>query len=262
MAQWYDVIALSARNAWVFEDLHNTSGFSYEDYDFGGNHPNARGHRLLADMTIHMLQRGAHELARHEELTLPPAYLDWLPPPLVDNNTAEASEEVCHFGSDLSLLVSSDAGWTADNSSKPGLWGNATSAALDLSVPLRPGTDKLVLFFLRSWQPAMGAARVECLAGCACEPQEVDAHGGDASVMVSHAFALTGVSREAATDGAPVSVACALRVTSLRGTFKLMGITTEQTLAFLVRRPPGYIRAEWQQPEAANASVALNATSA
>jgi len=42
LAQYYDVSSLSLRNALMYDDLRNVSGFSFDDFSDNWNHPNAR----------------------------------------------------------------------------------------------------------------------------------------------------------------------------------------------------------------------------
>ena len=190
VSQWYDLSSLSMRNALMADDLRNVSGFSFADFSSGWNHPNEVGHRMMADLVVHLLNRTSAAMERGEvppdDDQLPPA--SWLPPPLVEGNTAEAVEPTCHFGQNLEQLVRHNVGWVyLPDAEKPGLQANTSGCVLDLEVGAVSRT--VVISHLRSWMPDMGGANVSCVAGCECDGAQIDARsrvGSNTRVMVQH----------------------------------------------------------------------------
>ena len=256
LAQYYDIASISMRNALLYEDLRVVSGFAFDDFSNNWNHPNERGHRMMADAVIYLIARVADGMAR-ERAGLrvaeaharthngsvgahpwaggavhpppPPPGGDelWLPQPLVEGNDSESREPVCSFGEELHHLVRSAKGFTyVEDAEKPGWMSNSTGAVLELDVGQT--FQAITLSYLRSWRPGMGQGTVTCVDGCSCEEQKIDARSkADVSVMVQHHF------------GVSAAPKCTLRVEAgelppLPGrppsvgpgaTFKVMGVT-------------------------------------
>ena len=214
LAHYYDVPSLSLRDALMQIDLQRVAGFSFEDFSENWVHPNARGHRMMADAVIHLIAKVAdgvlHERAvsrlaelhaRHKHVRSvaqlpppPPPGGDplWLPPPLVDGNDSEAREPVCRLGDELHALVTRADGFTyVADAEKPGWMANTSGAVLELAVG--PTHGGVILSHLRSWRPGMGEGRVTCVTGgCACDLQRLDGRINDnVSIMVQHPFAVS-----------------------------------------------------------------------
>lgn len=221
VAMYYDCMCASMRNAYMYEDMHNEPGFDYESYIYGGNHPNARGHRMMADLVVSQLLHGIHSLDGDHTYT----YTDWLPPPIVDDNYSENTVGACVFGKDLLKYATRNDGWVFhDDKSKPGMWANNTQASLEISLPVIPAYRKLRVFFLRSWMPGMGTVKLSCLpSGCTCDAHDISGHGDErSSVTTVHD-----------TDIQVVGERCMLLFTSLSGSFKLIGVASA-TPAYIV----------------------------
>jgi len=216
LAAYYDVPATSLRNAVLPDALHNVSGFLYEDFVCcGGNHPTPHGHKLMADMVIHQLERAAHDVILHSAPPTP-GWPDWLPPPLVKGNEVEGRDAACRKGEELRDILVQNRGWGFEEGEKAGWWGNSTGAILQLRLELSSGADGIMLFYLLSWRPDMGRVSITCLTGCACAAVVVDGHGGEATVMAGQAFRLS----KPAVGGE----ACVLALEVLSGRFKVMGL--------------------------------------
>ena len=218
VATYYDCMCASMRYAYLFEDIHREPGFEYENYINGGNHPNERGHRMMADLVIHELLRQSfarNSLPGSDAPLVPRVYPGFLPPPIVDGNTAETAVSQCSFGSELQAQSRKSEGWTYEASAeKPGLWANASGSELVLALQVGRDTTCVKVFFLRSWVADMGAAALTCLpSACTCDGAELDGHGGSHSVMAVQALPLH-------TGGGEGL----LQLVSLRGRFKLLGL--------------------------------------
>ena len=222
VAMYYDCMCLSMRYAYIFEDLHNISGFSYEDYISGGNHPNERGHRMMADLVVNLLLRQSFSRTSLSDTAIVPIiYKDWLPPPIVDDNRSEQAQSMCSFGKELLEGVQSNTGWVfEDHPEKPGLWGNASTSELSMSIAVQPPVVVFKVFHLQSWLPDMGTASVECMPSvCSCAQTMLNGNGGKHTVMVP--------------SDVPINVtgggSCLLRFRGQTGSFKLMGVALSQS---------------------------------
>ena len=248
--------AQSMRNALLYDDLRKVPGFSFDDFSVNWNHPNAPGHRMMAEPMIYLIARIADGMARERASVRvaeaharthngsfavhawgdthaappPPPGGDplWLPPPLVEGNDSEMREPVCHYGDELHRLVTRADGFAyIEDAEKPGFLTNTSGAVLELAVGR---TYQAITFsYLRSYRPGMGEGVVTCVSGCTCDEQKIDARAkGDVSVMVQHQLSVSAAPN------------CTLRVTAqtlpplpLReakgdrpgATFKVMGVT-------------------------------------
>ena len=217
LAQYYDIASLSLRNALLYDDLRVVSGFEFSAFSNNWNHPNERGHRMMAEPMIYLIARVADGMARERAALRvaeaharthngtagaegaahlpppPPPGGDelWLPQPLVEGNDSEMREPVCNFGEELHRLVRSAKGFTyLEDAEKPGFISNATGAVLELDVGQT--FQAITLSYLRSWRPGMGQGTVTCADGCTCEEQKIDARSMiEVSVMVQHHFAVS-----------------------------------------------------------------------
>jgi hypothetical protein len=262
LAQYYDVAHASLRNALFAENAKGTVNFSYDNFQYHGNHPNARGHAMMADALVYAL-----DAAAREEKAFPsssPAEAWQLParPLLAVNAGVEDATPLCYFGRALALLVRASRGWSYDelDAEKPGFiaTGADPGAILELRLPPPPiaaaaasnaldDVAQVALAFLRA--PDMTSITLSCARGCACDTQVVAGDGGaaGASTMEQHPFAVTHTARSAnvsskseegdddvAEEEASSSSqqrrgrrrrhrACVLRVVS-HGRFKVMGV--------------------------------------
>ena len=234
VAQYYDVSSLSMRNALLVDDMRNVSGFNYATFANNWNHPNEIGHRMMADLVIYVLNRTATAMERgdvpHDDDLLPRA--TWLPPPLVEGNTAEQVTPTCHFGEDLHKLVTRSDGWVyVPDGEKPGFQANVSGSILELE--LGQVHHVVVLSHLRSWTPDMGGADISCVAGCTCEVTQVDARAslaaGRSRVMVQrllHVEAANNCTMRIQNVVMPLREGePPVNITEPAATFKVMGIS-------------------------------------
>jgi hypothetical protein len=200
-----------------------------------------RGHRMMADASIHLIARIANEAAAARASAAadaPPAPLPpppprlpgdaplWLPPPLVEGNDVEAAEPICHYGEQLHQLLISAQGWEfLPDIEKPGFVTNVSGSVLELAAGVTDDTT-ISLSYLHGYLPGMGGATITCHDSCTCAPQPLDGRrpSGGGNVMIQHHF------------GVSAAPNCTLRVTSdakppLSGDgpegmrFKVMGLT-------------------------------------
>ncbi|GFH14561.1 uncharacterized protein HaLaN_10642 [Haematococcus lacustris] len=144
-------------------------------------HPNNVGHRALLDMFMWLVLQTAVDLAL-TPLARTDAELIWrpLPPPLHPGNWEESSQ-LCLVEEGLGQAVQAErsTGWQLVNE------GTAEKRKIGSSrqqLPARPGTAApaaasagVAIGYLQSYTH-MGTVLVECIKGCTCPAQEVDAH--------------------------------------------------------------------------------------
>jgi hypothetical protein len=226
VSAYYDLPCISMRRALLADDLQSTPGSSYPDWAADDHHPSAKGHRMMGEAVMHLLESVALELAHGEKAPEPPFLASWLPPPMLEGNTPETENPTCHFGDDLKPLIGRNEGWTFyEDAEKPGIISTAGGSVLELNVGK---TERILsLSYLASVRPGTGGARVSCVRDCECEPQEIDARRGSGSVMIQRKWFVTR------------SADCVLRVenTPLEqkgqhgpgSSFKVMGIAAKIT---------------------------------
>jgi lysophospholipase L1-like esterase len=221
LAQYYDVAHVSLRDALFAANARRTANFSYDDWQYHGNHPNARGHAMMADALVYLLDSAAREEAA-EGLSSADDTAPWrLPdaPLLAANAGVEAATPLCYFGRALALLLRASSGWAFDDDAragaageKPGFVAQTAGATLDVRLPPPAAADKpeqqqqqqqqqqqaqapeaaqVALAFLRA--PAMTRVSLSCVRGCACDTQVIAGDGGThgTSTMEQHPFAVT-----------------------------------------------------------------------
>ncbi|KAG2496419.1 hypothetical protein HYH03_005645 [Edaphochlamys debaryana] len=186
IAHYYDAQYLSLRTATYHLAAHReTPGFQWEDM-FVDRHPGDHGHKIMADLAVHMIQRTAIGLLfeplgpADEELAS-----EALPPPMYPGNTPPSSP-MCVVGSLFKEHVVLREGfeWIVEGTAlkpKPGYIANATGSRLQVKVDTdrsvqSPG-EKVGVFFhhLKSYEH-MGVADFSCVSGCECTPLVTDAH--------------------------------------------------------------------------------------
>ncbi|GFR42716.1 hypothetical protein Agub_g3640 [Astrephomene gubernaculifera] len=188
ISQYYDVQYLSLRTALYRLAVHKGApGFLWED-TFVDHHPGDHGHKVMADLAVHLLQRTALGLlvepygpADVEAVQEP------LPEPMYQFNTAPSSP-MCLVGETFRSLVVESDGWEYLNEGtavkpKPGFVAKRPGSRLRLRLDTdRSGVGSpaeeqvhVYLHHLRSYEH-MGKARISCVSGCACEEVVVDAH--------------------------------------------------------------------------------------
>ena len=153
-------------------------------------HPNHLGHELIAQMLSYLLRSAATRGERRQQqqqqqapsrpLEQPPELP--LPAPMFTEAAAETADESCIGAEAMRGYVRRADGWTYEVEGsalhpKPGLIARTPGAALELCYPLRwpdsgGATTRLniALGYLRSYDAAMGLARLECVGGCTCRP--------------------------------------------------------------------------------------------
>ncbi|KAG2434505.1 hypothetical protein HYH02_012172 [Chlamydomonas schloesseri] len=188
ISQYYDVSYLSLRTAlYRLAAQKATPGFLWED-TFVDHHPGDHGHKVMADLMVHLVQRTAVGLLL-EPFGAPDAeaITEPLPEPMYDGNTAP-NATMCLVGDAFrSHLVSAQGfDWVNEGSTakpKPGYVATQPGSKLRLRVDTdRSGLGSapgervaLYLHHLRSYEH-MGAAALRCVSGCNCSEVRVDAH--------------------------------------------------------------------------------------
>ncbi|GIL89726.1 hypothetical protein Vretimale_16617 [Volvox reticuliferus] len=187
LSGYYDIPSISLRNAlYPLAALYPTDGFLWNQ-TYGDTHPGDSGHKIIADLAVHLIQETARDLQldpidpeEEQELMRPlpeSMYFGNIPPP----------ETECIASTRFKGLVKKAVGWGWVNEAKDGnnrgKWGYVSTkpgSKLIFQVDTRrPGvapSDQipLLLHYLKSYR-GMGIARAECRSGCACEPLDIDA---------------------------------------------------------------------------------------
>jgi len=224
LATYYNFVSISMRSALLHEVLRGVRPYTFADFGNAGDaiHPNAFGHRHMADAVIGLLERSWHHGGAYAALEQP-VDPGWLPPPLVKGNDIEHRIFSCnvsnHDAIKLREVMKNAADWRLEEGQKPGLWGNVSGSHADLTVAVPPpiaaepgSAEALTVFYLKSWHEEMGTVELTCLSPCTCPATVIDGHGGMASVT------------EVATVQIVAEGECALRLTVQRGAFKLIGL--------------------------------------
>ncbi|PNH01068.1 hypothetical protein TSOC_013069, partial [Tetrabaena socialis] len=175
-------------------------------------HPGNHGHKVMADLAVHLLQRVALGLlmepydSQDRELLREP-----LPPPMYPGNLPPSSP-MCRVGEELrSLLVLAEGfEWVNEGTAvkpKPGYVATRPGARLQLRLDTNRSAvgsaadEKVHLYVhhLRSYQH-MGSAQLSCASGCSCAEVVVDAHITDRVSQVYMAELVASQSKECVVE--------------------------------------------------------------
>ena len=174
-------------------------------------HPKDEGHKIYADILIHMFQTYVREqVIRRNEAAAPtasrvmeqlyvlPVEEGPLPTPLVENNYQKAGG-FCSMNEDLKQYVISSLGWEWVDEGFPmsnglphhkfgyvsTLPGSKLTLMMDATLGgfagAADGSVQVMLAHLKSYEK-MGMASISCLSGCTCTPTKVN---GTASIKAS-----------------------------------------------------------------------------
>ncbi|GIL63834.1 hypothetical protein Vafri_17825 [Volvox africanus] len=187
ISQYYDVQYLSMRTAMYRLAVHKQElGFLWEDM-FVDHHPGDHGHKIMADLAVHLIQQVALGLllepyGREEEEVVWEA----LPAPMYDGNSAPNSV-MCSVAASFRQLVVLSEGFDYINEGtaikpKPGYVATQPGSRLQLRVNTDrsavgsppDGMVHVYLHHLRSYEH-MGMASISCVSGCSCQEVAVDA---------------------------------------------------------------------------------------
>ncbi|KAI8469583.1 MAG: SGNH hydrolase-type esterase domain-containing protein [Monoraphidium minutum] len=187
LAQYYDIPTLSFRDAlWQLGD-NGRDGMSWDDF-MGSDrlHPNDRGHRLMSDMVVYLLQQTAVDLLVHPLSAADVAASRApMPPPMFDANEA-GREQVCAQGKEMKDYVASSDGWSLVEYDGPGMkyptYGYETTQTgkplvlqVDTTTPGGPaGAAAGVVLTYTKAQTGFGNAKITCANGCTCDPVTLD----------------------------------------------------------------------------------------
>ncbi|KAG2493912.1 hypothetical protein HYH03_007848 [Edaphochlamys debaryana] len=187
LAHYYDVQYLSLRTATYRLAAHlRQPGFRWED-EFVDQHPGDHGHKIMADLAVHLIQRTALGLLFEpldlEELV---STVESLPPPMYPGNVPP-DRTTCSVGDAFKPLVVLAEGFEYINEGtaekpKPGYVTTTPGSRLRIKVDTDRsgiGSDpngivNVYIHHLRSYQH-MGCASIECVSGCLCIPIGVNA---------------------------------------------------------------------------------------
>ncbi|KAI8475679.1 MAG: SGNH hydrolase-type esterase domain-containing protein [Monoraphidium minutum] len=183
LAQYYGIPALSFRDAlWQLGD-NGRDGADWGDFLANDRlHPNDRGHKLMADMVVFLLQQTAADLLVHPlSASERAAAAAALPPPMFADNEASMAQ-VCAQGKNMSRYVVQDDGWkmTAfDKGTKYPTFGFETSTpgtplVIEASTAGSGTRPASVMITYTKAKAGFGNAKVTCSNGCTCEPTTLE----------------------------------------------------------------------------------------
>ncbi|KIZ07114.1 hypothetical protein MNEG_0835 [Monoraphidium neglectum] len=179
LAQYYDIPTISFRDAlWQLGD-NGRDGMSWDDF-MGPDrlHPNDRGHQLMADMVIYLLQQTAVDLLlRPVTLAEVAASRAPLPPPMYDGNEG-SKDQICAQGKSMTRFVIASQGWAVVSYDDGGqhfpTFGYETTTPgvplvlqVDTTTPAG-GVRGVVLTYTKA-KTGFGDAQVTCGNGCTCD---------------------------------------------------------------------------------------------
>lgn len=181
LAQYYDVPTVSFRNT-IYQMAENgRDGMQWSDF-MGPDwlHPNDRGHKIMADMVVQLLQQTAIDLAIQPlspadgaTVTAP------LPPPMFDGNAiGPLTFATCDMGTNLTRIAVGTDSWTmvsgGDNTVYP-TYGYETTATgtpltLELNTAVPGGRPAGVNLYYTKADSGFGGYEISCDNGCQCPP--------------------------------------------------------------------------------------------
>ncbi|GBF91603.1 hypothetical protein Rsub_04343 [Raphidocelis subcapitata] len=185
LAQYYDIPAISFRDAlWQLGD-NNRDGATWEDF-MGDDrlHPNDKGHQLMADMVVFLIQQTALDLLMHP---LTQAEISEsrgpLPPPMFEGNEG-STDQTCAQGKNMTAYVKNSIGWAIipfeDNAKYPtfGYETTTVGAPLVLEVDTTKSVNKSagagVVISYTKGKTGYGNMTISCGNGCECEKETID----------------------------------------------------------------------------------------
>ncbi|KAG2493907.1 hypothetical protein HYH03_007843 [Edaphochlamys debaryana] len=188
LSQYYDVQYLSLRTAVYRLTTHKqAAGFLWEDI-FVDHHPGDHGHKIMADLAVHLIQKtaigllmepyGPADAAVANEDLPPPMYTGNLPPEKPMCVIADSFKPFVNLTEGFEYIVEGTA-----IKPKPGFIATKPGSRLQIKVDTdRSGigsqhSNELVnvhIHHLRSYEH-MGKAQISCVSGCTCESIVVDA---------------------------------------------------------------------------------------
>lgn len=206
LARYYGQSSVSTRDAIYHLAASGASGFRLADFinegDMGVHH-NDRGHRIIADLLVTLLQLVDNLVAAAPHSDLGKASFGQLPPPLEPGNFAGRIMSCAEFEAEDTAKTSLQAGdgwaWSgsepgAAGSEKAGLATTSPGAWFEVlldTVPMdgvhglrdaasesqskRETMQRVTVLYISSYE-TFGIADVECVAGCTCDAQRLNAH--------------------------------------------------------------------------------------
>ena len=179
LASWYRVPRLTAAAALVHSDRANVSVYRHEEFAFDWNHPNACGHRMMAELVQHYLLLVEATLREPFASDSSPLLLELragrhgLPPPIdtaywvddLEGYTCTSGDQLQHISSGDFEFVQSDPDDPRGNL-KPGLLSMRIGDIEDLTV--YSVHAEVVIGYLVSYSHRMGNAHVKCIGDCKC----------------------------------------------------------------------------------------------
>ncbi|GLC64570.1 hypothetical protein PLESTF_000180000 [Pleodorina starrii] len=236
ISQYYDVQYLSLRTALYRLAVHKQEpGFLWEDV-FVDHHPGDHGHKIMADLAVHLIQQVALGLLMEpygkedEEAVSEP-----LPGPMYKGNMPPNSV-MCSVAESFKQLVVLSEGFEYVNEGsavkpKPGYVATTPGSRLQLRVDTdrsalgSPPEERVRVYLhhLRSYEH-MGVATISCVSGCSCESVEVDALIPD---RVSQVY-LAGLNASQARE-CVIEVRVLDRTRSGEHKFKVSGVVVAET---------------------------------
>jgi len=167
LAQYYDVSSLSMRNALLSTTLEKKNALEF--VESARIHPNALGHKLMADLCVHFISLPFHR-----------ANPTNMAKPLVPGNVVgSTSLNTCRFGHAMESVVVPDSNWVFEETdpNKAGFVTNSTHANLDIRLA-HIMSGEVTLFYVRSWRSETGHFQLSCKDGCTCATEVVDTRHG------------------------------------------------------------------------------------
>ncbi|GBF91596.1 hypothetical protein Rsub_04336 [Raphidocelis subcapitata] len=184
LAQYYDIPTISYRDAlWQLGD-NNLRGMAWSDFLADDRlHPNDRGHRLMADMVIYLVQQAALDVLLHPVTPAEAAASKGpLRPPMFAGNEASL-QQMCAQGKNMSTYVAESAGWAVvpyDKGTKYPTFGFETATpgaplVLELDTTASPPANAsgVILTYTKA-HTGFGNAKVTCSNGCECKPTTLE----------------------------------------------------------------------------------------
>ncbi|GIL89358.1 hypothetical protein Vretifemale_17181 [Volvox reticuliferus] len=238
LAAYYDLPAVSLRNALYPLNVHEPTANFLWNQTFADTHPGDAGHKTLADLAVHLIQETALGLVRYPISEREVLQRDEpLPPPMYEGNFPPPTPS-CLKGPNLRDLMVSAEGWTWANegSTTRPRWGFvATAPGSDLLLRLDTRnphageggvkvvwTVPVLLHYLKSYNTAMGSVLLRCEGGCSCTKHTLDGWHEEMVSQTSMALIHTSRMNNATTCDLGISV---LEETRTEGhKFKISGV--------------------------------------